>query len=97
MLSNILVIIYINYVESQYSSYYNVIMNKDTIQKLGLKIRVERQKKRISQEKLAELADLNRNFIGMIERGETNVTVKNLENIANALKLDIKELFNFII
>lgn len=72
-------------------------MNEQTIQKLGLKIRVERQKKRISQEKLAELADLNRNFIGMIERGETNVTVKNLENIANALELDIKELFNFII
>ncbi len=72
-------------------------MNTNTIQKLGLKIRVERQKKKISQEKLAELADLNRNFIGMIERGETNVTVRNLENIANALKLDIKELFNFII
>lgn len=83
--------------DCQYNSYYNVVMNEQTIQKLGLKIRVERQKKRISQEKLAELADLNRNFIGMIERGETNVTVKNLENIANALELDIKELFNFII
>ncbi len=83
--------------DCQYNSYYNVIMNEQTIQKLGLKIRVERQKKKISQEKLAELADLNRNFIGMIERGETNVTVKNLENIANALELDIKELFNFII
>jgi transcriptional regulator with XRE-family HTH domain len=72
-------------------------MNKDTVFKLGLKIRVERQKQKMSQERLAELANLNRNFIGMIERGETNVTVKNLENIANALNLDIKELFNFII
>ncbi len=72
-------------------------MNKDTILKLGLKIRVERQKQKISQEKLAELANLNRNFIGMIERGETNVTVKNLENIANALSLPIGELFNFTI
>ena len=52
------------------------------MQKLGLKIRIERQKQKISQEKLAELANLNRNFVGMIERGETNVTVKNLENIA---------------
>jgi len=33
----------------------------------------------------------------MIERGETNVTVRNLENIANALNLPVKELFNFII
>ena len=72
-------------------------MNKDTILKFGLKVRVERQKKKFSQEKLAELADLNRNFVGMIERGETNVTLKNIEAIANALKLDIKELFNFII
>lgn len=72
-------------------------MNQNTIQKLGLKIRIERQKRKISQEKLAELANLNRNFIGMIERGETNVTVKNLESIANALNLEIKDLFIFII
>ncbi|MCM1339109.1 MAG: helix-turn-helix domain-containing protein [Muribaculaceae bacterium] len=72
-------------------------MNEDTIIKLGLKIRVERQKQKISQEKLAELANLNRNFVGMIERGETNVTVRNLENIANALNLPVVELFNFTI
>ena len=72
-------------------------MNKDTVSKLGIKIRIERQKAKISQEKLAELSNLNRNFIGMIERGETNVTIKNVENIANALKLPIQELFNFII
>ncbi len=72
-------------------------MNKDTVLKLGIKIRIERQKAKISQEKLAELANLNRNFIGMIERGETNVTIKNVENIANALNLPIQELFNFII
>lgn len=72
-------------------------MNQNTVQKLGLKIRIERQKKKISQEKLAELANLNRNFVGMIERGETNVTVRNLENIANALNLEIQDLFNFVI
>ncbi|MBQ8459572.1 helix-turn-helix transcriptional regulator [bacterium] len=72
-------------------------MNQNTVMKLGLKIRVERQKQKISQEKLAELADLNRNFVGMVERGETNVNVQNLENIANAMNLPIQELFNFII
>ena len=72
-------------------------MNENTVLKIGLKIRIERQKQKISQEKLAEISNLNRNFIGMIERGETNVTVKNLENIANALGLPIQELFNFII
>lgn len=71
--------------------------NYDTIKKLGQKIRIERQKRKMSQEKLAELADLNRNFVGMIERGETNLTIKKLENIANVFDMDIKDLFNFII
>ena len=54
-------------------------------------------KRKMSQEKLAELAELNRNFIGMVERGETNITVKNLEAIAKAFGMEIKELFNFVI
>ena len=69
--------------------------NSQIMYKLGNKIRIERKKRKFSQEKLAELADLNRNFIGMIERGETNVTVKNLENIAIALQVNIKDLFEF--
>lgn len=71
--------------------------NNDTIKKLGQKIRIERQKRKMSQEKLAELADLNRNFVGMIERGETNLTVKKLENIANVFDIDIMDLFSFVI
>ena len=71
--------------------------NNDTIKKLGQKIRIERQKRKMSQEKLAELADLNRNFVGMIERGETNLTVTKLENIANVFDMDIMDLFSFII
>ena len=71
--------------------------NNDTIKKLGQKIRIERQKRKMSQEKLAELADLNRNFVGMIERGETNLTVKKLENIDNVFDMDIMDLFSFII
>ena len=71
--------------------------NENTVEKLGQKIRIERMKRKISQEKLAEMSDLNRNFIGMVERGETNITVKNLEAVANAFKIDIKDLFNFMI
>lgn len=72
-------------------------LNNDTIRKVGQKIRIERYKRHLSQERLSELANLNRNFIGMIERAETNVTIKNLECIANALEVDIKELFDFYI
>ena len=66
-------------------------------EKLGQKIRIERMKRKMSQEKLAELAELNRNFIGMVERGESNITVKNLENISKAFNMEIKELFNFVL
>ena len=69
----------------------------DLTEKLGQKIRIERMKRKISQEKLAELAELNRNFIGMVERGESNITVKNLENISKAFNMEIKELFNFVL
>lgn len=72
-------------------------INTNIIHKLGQKIRIERQKRKMSQEKLAELADLNRNFVGMIERGETNLTIKKLENIANAFNMNIKDLFSFVI
>jgi len=72
-------------------------INNKTVEKLGQKIRIERQKRKISQEHLAEMADLNRNFIGMVERGETNITVKNLESIANAFKMNIADLFNFVL
>jgi len=66
-------------------------------EKLGHKIRIERMKRKMSQGTLAELAQLNRNFIGMVERGETNITVKNLECIAKAFNLDIRELFDFVL
>lgn len=72
-------------------------LNQDTVLKLGHKIQIERKKRKLSQEKLAELANLNRNFIGMVERGETNITIKNLENIANAFEMKIEDLFIFTI
>ena len=72
-------------------------INENTTFKLGQKIRIEKLKRHLSQEKLVELLSLNRNFTGMIERGEKNVTVKSLESIANALETDIKDLFIFLI
>lgn len=59
---------------------------------LGETIRTERKKARLSQEKLAEKADLNRNYIGEIERAEKRITVETLWRIAKALKLRISDL-----
>jgi len=59
---------------------------------VGFRIREVRQERGYSQEKLAELADLHRAYIGQIERGEKNIGLKNLEKIAKALGVNIKDL-----
>lgn len=60
--------------------------------KLGQKIRKERQKKHLSQEELAEIAGVHRTYVGMIERGEKNISILSLNKIASALKISLKEL-----
>lgn len=62
----------------------------------GKKIQQIRKEQNLSQEKLAELADLHRTYIGMIERGEKNITLVNIEKIARALKVTISDIFNDI-
>ena len=59
---------------------------------VGFKIRTIRQDRGFSQEELAALADLHRAYIGQIERGEKNIGLRNLEKIAKALNVNIKEL-----
>jgi len=58
----------------------------------GKNIRRYRNELGISQEKLAELSDLHRTYVGAIERGERNVSIVNLEKIALALKVETAKL-----
>ena len=67
------------------------------IEKLLELVKTIRVSMSVSQSEMAKRVGMSTSFYGMIERGETNVTVKNLENIANALKLNIIDLFNFVI
>lgn len=55
-------------------------------------LRVARQACGISQEKLAELADIHRTYVGSVERGERNISIDNMERLANALGLDVVDL-----
>jgi len=59
----------------------------------GENVRKIRKEKDISQEELSFRADLHRTYIGMIERAEKNLTLTNIEKIAKALDVDIKQLF----
>jgi len=58
-----------------------------SLKTLGNRIRAERERKGISQERLAELATVHRTYIGGIERGERNVAFLNILKIARALSV----------
>ena len=62
-------------------------MSKSILEKFGQKIRSERLKQGLSQEELAAKAGVHRTYIGMIERGEKNITLINIGKIAKALGL----------
>ena len=64
------------------------------LKKIGLNFRIERTKKYLSQEKFAELANVHTNYIGKIERGEQNLTIKKIVALANALNVCVEEILN---
>jgi transcriptional regulator with XRE-family HTH domain len=61
--------------------------------RFGKSVRQKRQKLGVSQEAFADLCELDRTYVGGIERGERNVALRNIEKIARALKLSLTELF----
>ena len=62
------------------------------LKQFGRKIVYYRKKKKLSQEKLAELADMHRTYIGQIESGKRNIALKNIAKLAKALKVPVKDL-----
>jgi transcriptional regulator with XRE-family HTH domain len=64
--------------------------------RFGKAVRQKRHKLGVSQEAFADLCELDRTYIGGIERGERNVALINIEKIARALKLSLSELFRSV-
>ncbi len=67
-------------------------MNIDVL--VGKKIRKRRKELGFSQEKFATEAKLNRSYISMIEQGKKSLTIKTLNNIRKALKVDFNYFFS---
>ena len=61
-------------------------------QLLGENIRASREARGWTQEELAELADLDRSYIGSIERGERNISFMTLVKVAKALEVKLAQL-----
>ena len=72
-----------------------MIRNSDDAVKaaFGQCVRDIRAKHGLSQEGLAEMCDLDRSYIGGVERGERNVSLINIKKIADALGVSAREFF----
>lgn len=68
-------------------------MNKKLSIKFGKRVKELRKSLGISQEELAERADVHRTYVGMIERGEKNITLSNIYKLAVALEITMDLFF----
>ena len=62
---------------------------------VGQRVKELRNKLGISQEELADLASLDRTYITSVECGKRNISIMNIEKLSIALKVSLKEFFNF--
>lgn len=62
----------------------------------GNRVRELRKSRGLSQESLANLAGLDRSYIGGVERGDRNISLNNIQKLSKALNINIAELFKDI-
>ena len=70
-------------------------MKNNILNIFGLRIRELRLEKKLTQEQFAQLSGLHKNYIGMVERGERNPSLINIEIIAKTFEISISELMKF--
>jgi transcriptional regulator with XRE-family HTH domain len=68
-------------------------MKPELLVNFGNRVRNRRKQLGMSQEELAAHADVHRTYIGMIERGEKNITLHNIVKICKALDISISKFF----
>ena len=69
-------------------------MEKEILLQFGERIRQLRKSDNLSQEQLAEITGLHRNYIGMVERGERNPSLLNINILAQAFQLSLSQLLD---
>ena len=67
-------------------------MSENILVIFGNRVKELRKAKKMTQQQFADLSDLHKNYIGMIERGERNPSLINIQNIATAFEMSISEL-----
>lgn len=71
-------------------------MNKnELLKRFGKNVKIERIKKDLTQEMLAEIMDVSQNYIASIECGNANMSLAKVLELSNFLKVDISKLLDF--
>lgn len=70
----------------------NVMSEKIRLKNLGINIKSERLRKNLSQERLAELTNISRNSVSLIETGKINPTILKVIDIVRVLDVDVNIL-----
>ncbi len=65
----------------------------DIKEEFGKRLNQLRKERKMSQEKLAELSELNRPYISAIEQGKRNISLEVISKLAQALDIEIKHFF----
>jgi transcriptional regulator with XRE-family HTH domain len=67
-------------------------MENDILTQFGSRVKELRTKNKLTQEQFAQKTGLHKNYIGMVERGERNPSLINIQIIAKGLNVTISEL-----
>lgn len=71
------------------------MINEFLLKEFGTKVKQLRLDKNFSQEKLSFLTGFHRTYIGMIERGERNISLTNMAVFAKVFEINLSELLDF--
>ncbi len=71
------------------------MLDEDFLKKFGLKFKMYRIKKGLTQAELEEMVNISEHRLSEIERGKCNITLKTVNKIATALEINAVKLFNF--
>ena len=71
------------------------MINQVLLEEFGKRIRQLRTERNLSQEELSFQTGFHRTYIGMVERGERNISLSNIGVFAKTFEISISELFNF--
>lgn len=72
------------------------VKDKEVLKLVGARIRLLRKERGLSQEALGEKGGFHFSYIGQVERGEKNISLLNLAQIAEALEVNLIQLFSYV-